>query len=210
MNPSFSAKLVYVGVVVLVAAVIGTIYVAQHDSVNSTGGDYAATGNVGGEHENIAVPSASVLQATPAQTTEGLVYLIEEEKLAHDVYQTLYDIYGARTFNNIQNSETRHQESVLSLLAARGIADPRSKELGVFHSADLQKLYDTLIARGRTSLSEAYAVGVLIEKTDIADIDNTLANLDAAQTDIKTVLDSLRRGSENHLRAFSSKVYYYL
>jgi len=200
------APVILISVLVMCSAVLAAALVATNDARYGTAERRTNAPAGGNDHEAIVTPSAAVLEATPAQVSDELLYLIEEEKLAHDVYLTLYDLYGARTFNNIQNSETRHQESVLSLLKARGIADPRSSQVGVFHDPDLQVLYDTLIARGRASLSEAYAVGVLIEKTDIADIDKTLSNLDPAQTDIKTVLDSLRRGSENHLRAFSSKV----
>jgi hypothetical protein len=195
-----------IGALILCSAVLGAALVAANNTSFSTSERQQNTQSGTDTHESIVTPSAAVLESTPTQISDKLLYLIEEEKLAHDVYQTLYDIYGARTFSNIQNSETRHQDSVLTLLRSRNIADPRSSEVGVFHNTDLQALYDTLIARGRTSLGEAYAVSVLIEETDIADIDKTLDGLDPAQTDIKTVLDSLRRGSENHLRAFSSKV----
>lgn len=197
---------ILIGVLILCSAVFTAVLIATNASSHDVTSQQTPSSTRSNDHEAIVAPSTAVLESTPSQVTDELLYLIEEEKLAHDVYLTLYDIYGARTFNNIQNSETRHQESVLTLLRSRDIADPRSNKVGVFHNADLQALYDTLVARGRVSLSEAYAVGVLIEKTDIADIDKTLASLDPAQTDIKTVLDSLRRGSENHLKAFSSKV----
>ena len=199
-------QLLIIGALILCSAVLVAALVAANNARYDATGQRQNTQSSTDTHESIVTPSAAVLESTPTQTSDKLLYLIEEEKLAHDVYQTLYDIYGARTFSNIQNSETRHQDTVLTLLRSRDIADPRSSKVGVFHNTDLQVLYDTLIARGKTSLSEAYAVGVLIEETDIADIDKTLEGLDPAQTDIKTVLDSLRRGSENHLRAFSSKV----
>lgn len=154
----------------------------------------------------VVTPSATVLASTSKMVEDQLLYLIEEEKLAHDVYQAMYEKYGARTFSNIQASETKHQESVLALLKARGIADPRSGKAGVFTNASLQKLYDSLIAQGNKSVTDAYAVGVKIEEIDIADIEKDLQQLDPAQTDIQTTLENLKRGSENHLRAFSRKV----
>lgn len=199
-------QLLTIGALILCSAVLGAALVAANNTRYDATGQRQNAQSVTSTHESIVTPSAAVLESTPTQVSDKLLYLIEEEKLAHDVYQTLYDIYGARTFSNIQNSESRHQDSVLTLLRSRDIADPRSSKVGVFHNTDLQALYDTLIARGKTSLGEAYAVGVLIEETDIADIDKTLDSLDPAQTDIKTVLDSLRRGSENHLKAFNSKV----
>lgn len=78
-------------------------------------------------------------------TASALVYLIEEEKLAHDVYVTLGDTWGSNVFANIAGSETTHQELVLPLLDERGITDPRSTEVGVFTDPALQELFDELV-----------------------------------------------------------------
>lgn len=158
------------------------------------------------KHVDITPPSEFVLNSTSVDTKNNLLYLIEEEKLAYDVYFKMYEKYGARVFGNIFKSEDNHQSRVLSLLVARGISDPRSESVGVFKNPNLQKLYFDLIARGNQSLSEAYKVGVAIEELDIADIKDNLAKLDAAQIDIKITLDSLLAGSENHLRAFNRQV----
>ncbi len=42
---------------------------------------------------------------TQVSQNDLLLYLIEEEKLAHDVYAQMYDIYGARVFGSILQSE---------------------------------------------------------------------------------------------------------
>lgn len=189
-----------------VAAWIGVLVGRQNDTAYTRGTPQATTTDSVAHDEAIVAPSKEVVEATTDATIDQLLYLIEEEKLAHDVYKTMYDLYSAQTFKNIQSSELRHQASVLTLLTNRGIADPRSNIVGTFNNPDLQALYNTLIAQGKQSLTEAYKVGVLIEKTDIADIDKSLTGLDPQQTDIKAVLDSLRRGSENHLAAFSRKV----
>lgn len=157
-------------------------------------------------YQNVVVPPESVLQSTSDETKSQLLYLIEEEKLAHDVYQKMYDLYGARIFSNITKSEAGHQSRVLALLEARDIPDPRSSQAGVFADQSLQKLYAELIAQGSQSLEEAYKVGVAIEEMDIADIKQDLKTLDPSQTDIETVLEALLQGSENHLRAFNRQV----
>jgi hypothetical protein len=136
--------------------------------------------------------------------TEQLLYLIEEEKLAHDVYTVMYKKYGANVFGNILESESTHQSRVLSLMQTRGIADPRSSELGVFKNTELQKLYDDLIEQGNQSAQEAYKVGVAIEEKDIADISKQLETSTAS--DVVETLEDLRRGSENHLRAFNRQL----
>lgn len=204
----FVIPAVLIGAVLFVAAggAAALLFKTAQQTTAPRGYQNQSTVTAVSDHADVVVPSDAVLKTTSDETSDKLLYLVEEEKLAHDVYMALYNLYGVRVFSNISASETRHEESVLSLLDARGITDPRSSEPGVFRDQDLQKLYDTLMARGRTSVSEAYAVGVLIEQTDIADLDETLSSLDPAQTDIKTVVESLKRGSENHLRAFSRKV----
>ncbi|MGP6203876.1 DUF2202 domain-containing protein [Microbacterium sp. F2] len=128
-----------------------------------------------------------------------LLYLIEEEKLAHDVYTVLGDLWGGNVFANIAASEISHQDAVATLLVEYDIADPRSDEIGVFTDPDLQALYDQLVAEGSQSRAAAIDVGILIEQADIADLQNTL---DGAPDDVAVVVERLLRGSENHLAAF--------
>ncbi|MDF1478521.1 DUF2202 domain-containing protein [Leifsonia sp. H3M29-4] len=135
-----------------------------------------------------------------ADTAASLLFMIEEEKLAHDVYVTLGSIWGSNIFANIAESEVTHQGLVLPLLQTRGLTDPRSTEVGVFTNPDLQTLYDELIARGSTSQAEAIQVGILIEEKDIADIAAAIAVEDEA--DVISVYERLLSGSENHLAAF--------
>ncbi|MBP7760655.1 DUF2202 domain-containing protein [Candidatus Saccharibacteria bacterium] len=141
--------------------------------------------------------------ATKDTTESLLLYLIEEEKLAHDVYTKMYELYGVRVFGNILSSEQAHQSRVLTLLQARNVADPRSAELGVFRNQELQTLYNQLIAQGSKSVIQAYKAGIAIEEKDIADINAQLKT--ASDQDVILTLEGLRRGSENHLRAFSSQ-----
>lgn len=164
-------------------------------------------------HENMSVEDAmeshgiAPLSAKDAsnnsETAKELAYLLEEEKLAHDVYQAMYDKWGARVFGNIKGSETMHGDMVWAVMESRSLSDPRKTEFGKFTNPELQTLYDQLIARGNQSVTDAYKVGVSIEEKDIADLKETLAKLDAKDTDVKDVIDNLIRSSENHLRAFS-------
>lgn len=156
------------------------------------------------ETPNILDESPIVGSSTPPTTESLLLYLIEEEKLAHDVYTVMHDLYGTRVFGNILSSESTHQSRVLTLLDARGIADPRSAEIGVFTNKELQTLYNQLVEQGKISETEAFKAGVIIEEKDIKDISTQLAT--ASDTDVISTLEDLRRGSENHLRAFSKQL----
>ena len=149
----------------------------------------------------VADPAATSLSATEK---ESLLYMREEEKLARDVYNAFYDRYGLRVFSNIAASEQAHMNAVLTLLNRYGLADPAATTPGVFNNADLQALYDDLIAQGNQSLTEALRAGVLIEETDIADLQDGLAL--TTHADLRAVYNNLLRASQNHLRAFSRQL----
>lgn len=154
-----------------------------------------------------AEPKAPVIDkgiATADATTEQLVYLIEEEKLAHDVYSAMFELWGSKVFGNILKSEANHQSQVLTIMNTRDIADPRSSEEGVFENEELQDLYDQLIAKGSKSAIDAYEVGVAIEELDIDDLTKMLAT--AKDADVIAMMENLRKGSENHLRAFNNQL----
>ncbi|MBI1298358.1 DUF2202 domain-containing protein [bacterium] len=147
----------------------------------------------------VTAPSTAALSA---DEIAGLVFMVEEEKLAHDVYVQMYELWGVRTFSNISSSESKHMDAVRTLLSRYGIDDPTvGNGVGVFENADLQALYNELIDMGSQSVSAALQVGVLIEETDIADLEVHIAELE--HDDIARVYASLLRGSQNHLRAFS-------
>lgn len=150
------------------------------------------------------MPAVDTGIATADATAEQLVYLIEEEKLAHDVYQAMFDLWGSRVFGNILKSEQTHQSQVLTVMNTRDIADPRSATAGVFKNAELQALYNELIAKGSKSAVDAYEVGVAIEVLDIDDLTKMLAT--AKDADVIAMMENLRKGSENHLRAFNNQL----
>lgn len=51
---------------------------------------------------------------------DDLLYMREEEKLARDVYITLYEKWGIPVFNNISNRESDHND-LLRVINALGI-----------------------------------------------------------------------------------------
>jgi hypothetical protein len=148
-------------------------------------------------------PAAAATTPLTANEIAGLKFMREEEKLAHDVYVMFYQQYGLAIFNNIANSEAAHMAAVKTLLDRYGIADPAAGNgVGVFENAELQALYNQLIAQGRQSLSAALKVGGAIEEIDILDLKERLATTTPA--DIRQVYTRLLNGSYNHLRAFAN------
>jgi len=150
-------------------------------------------------------PSTSPVVTLSAEEIAGLKYMREEEKLAHDVYVFMYDLWGDNVFNQISKSETTHTNAILDLLVKYGIDDPAAGKLpGEFTNPALQALYDTLVVMGQATLIDALKVGALIEETDIRDINAKKSVTDEA--DILRVYNHLLCGSRNHLRAFDGKL----
>jgi hypothetical protein len=159
--------------------------------------------NVDGSAGQYNLPPATTGELS-ADESAALLYMREEEKLAHDVYVTLYTQWNLPTFQNISRSEQTHTDAVKTLIDRYGLTDPASSKVGVFTNPDLQALYNDLVARGSQSLSEALKVGAAIEEIDIMDLEKSLAQNDNA--DIRQVFNNLINGSYNHLRAFVSNL----
>lgn len=156
-------------------------------------------GQVG--HSDAATANLDLGVLTVEQEAE-MAFMAEEEKMAGDLYEAFYDMYGVRVFTNIAASEDRHQAAVGELLDAYGLNDPTDgSAVGEFTLPEVQDLYDELLAQGSESVEAAFEVGVLVEETDIADLAHAIDDLDAPRA--AAVYESLLAGSQNHLKAFS-------
>ncbi len=190
------------GRVVLGVVVAGTLVagVGVATAVAAPGGPRRG-GDVAQGTELNELPVSDLSQAE----IDGLLFMVEEEKLARDVYGTLYDVWGQATFERIAGSEQRHMDALKVLLERYDLTMPVDEDaVGEFANAELQGLYDSLVAEGRESLVSALRVGALIEEIDILDLEEAIAETDAA--DLVRVYENLLRGSRIHLRAFGAAV----
>ncbi|MEN8193937.1 MAG: DUF2202 domain-containing protein [Bacteroidota bacterium] len=143
----------------------------------------------------------AIEELSPAEE-EGLLFLREEEKLARDVYITLYEKWELTVFNNISKSEQKHTDAIKLLLDRYELDDPMMEDvIGIFKNEDLQNLYNSLVEKGNESIEEALKVGGAIEEIDILDLELQI-NEKVDNEDIKFVYSNLLRGSKNHIRAF--------
>lgn len=135
-----------------------------------------------------------------------LVFMREEEKLAHDVYSNLYELWSVPVFNNISKSETVHTNAIKGLLEIYGIEDPTIETVGEFSNVELQNLYNSLMQTGEASLIDALQVGATIEEVDIIDLEEAMAN--CTEDTVLVVYQRLANASGNHLRAFVRQLSY--
>jgi hypothetical protein len=129
-----------------------------------------------------------------------LAYLVEEEKLAGDVYDLAHSLYGSRVFASIGRAEDTHAAAVRVLLSRYGVADPTAgRAAGSFVDPSLRTLYAKLAAQVRSGRAAAIAAGIAIERADIKDLKALLAaDLPA---DVEQVAGNLLAGSRKHLAA---------
>lgn len=146
--------------------------------------------------------SSAPLQELDIVESNWLSYMREEEKLALDVYTALYEEWGLSIFSNIAESEMRHFDAIGTLIARYGLEDPAKSEPGIFSNPEIQALYDTFVAEGKTTIADALGVGVAIENKDIDDLREAISETD--NRDVLSVYANLLNGSDNHLAAFSS------
>lgn len=142
-------------------------------------------------------------QSTNLSTQEitDMKYMLEEEKVARDVYEFLDAKWDMRVFNNIKQSEQRHMDMVENLLNANKVTYKLHDEEGKFYIEDLQTMYNNLIEKGSKSKYDALEVGKMIEVADIEDLEKAIKK--TSKSDISDVYSQLIFASNNHLRAFN-------
>ena len=195
----------------------GTLLVALSLSLGACGSDAGSGGGTadagvdGTTLDGAGLDGVSQADATTdataglSQEDQDLTYLREEEKLARDVYLTLYDKWGLNPHKNIAASEQTHTDTVRDLLLKRGLTDPVTDDtVGVFANPVLAKLYTDLVALGSKSEIDALRVGATIEDLDIFDIEEMKKHTTNAE--ILAVYTALACGSRNHMRSFTGQL----
>ena len=168
----------------------------------STAAAVSAASGYGGGRDAASSLDASTLDATE---TANLVYMREEEKLARDVYITLYETWSLPVFDNIAASEETHTTQVEDMLEKYRVTDPVVDDtVGVFVDPHLASLYTTLVGQGSASSQAALYVGAAIEELDMIDLQEAIDATDNA--DIEQLYENLMSGSRNHLRAYVGQI----
>lgn len=154
--------------------------------------------------EDVLATEETKLQELDTDCMNSLPYMREEEKLAHDVYVNMYELWSIPVFDHISNSETIHTEAIKGLLDFYGMDDPALPGIGEFTNPDLQQLYDDLMNIGNASLIDGLIVGATIEEVDIIDLRDAIEN--CTEDTIVAVYSRLKRASGFHLKAFVAQL----
>ncbi len=146
-------------------------------------------------------PLCTVTGTVTYEEIAGFLFMREEEKLARDIYTYLFSKYNLPVFNNISKSENVHVTAILNLIKGFNIADNSNNNAGEYVNSDIRALYAKLKTMGDLSLIDALKAGVMIEETDISDLQKQLSV--TRNSSVRIVYTNLSKASEAHLRAFT-------
>jgi len=188
----------------LVSSIVALLSITA--SAKGNGGNHGSHG-FGNQNSQMVSSSQLMEQATELtqEQKDGLLFMVEEEKLARDVYLYLNELWGDSIFEKIAQSEQKHFDAMKSLVESYGLEAPTTLDTkGEFENEELQALYNSLIEKGKQSLVDALEVGVTIEETDITDLENRLNG--EIPANIQKSYQNLLRASYNHLKAFNRQL----
>ncbi|WP_457795328.1 DUF2202 domain-containing protein [Horticoccus sp. 23ND18S-11] len=169
--------------------------------VGCTAGSQACKGagpsDCAGTCTAVTSDSTPLVLGSAAQT--GLLFQIDEERMARELYLAFAGKWALRPFENIPVAEARH-EAVLRQLALRAGLTAPVAVAGRFASVEVQQRYDALLALGLESADSALRASAFVEEQDIADLQTLIASTDSAA--LKEAATALKTASGHHLNAF--------
>jgi hypothetical protein len=131
---------------------------------------------------------------------QGIMFIWEEEKVARDLYSSLYRGTNLTIFADLARSEQRHMDQAGMLMDGYGMKAPVTAEPGVFSNETLDGLYADLLAQGRRSEEDALKAAAVFEEISIVDLEREISS--ARAEDVRAVYQGLLAGSRKHLRSY--------
>lgn len=166
----------------------------------------------GGGPSNSSTKGQLAMLSDPTATAENIalitpdiLFSIDEERMARDVYDALYVQTGLKIFDSISDSEQKHYDAMLNSAINLGIdTSALLTTPGTYLNPEIQALYDDLMALGSQSTADALTVGKMIEEVDIADLKEMIDT--SPITSLDSVYTNLLNASYNHLDAFNAQI----
>ena len=143
---------------------------------------------------------ATAAAALSSREKEGLIFIWEEEKMARDLYTSLYENDKLSIFSDLARSEQSHMDQARAIVDKYALIITGKDEQGVFQNQTLQKIHDELLARGLSSDQDALKAAATFEEISIMDLEKEL-NATHAE-DVKAMYQGLQAGSQKHLRSY--------
>ena len=137
--------------------------------------------------------------------TADLLYIVQEERLAYDMYSLLYLEYELAIFQKIAASEEKHVATLSELISKYELTNPNDgMDPGEYENEVLQSFYDEMLAQAMQSKAWAIQTGVTIEEVDIEDLLVFQARVDAKN--LVQCYAHLEDASLKHLESFQDEL----
>jgi hypothetical protein len=146
--------------------------------------------------EETAGPSAT--GPLSAIHRQGMAFILEEERMARDLYLEFYKTTRLAVFLDVADSEEIHIASILTLMERRGLPAP-AESPGVYADKALQRMYEDLLAAA-DSPEAALRAAARVEEASVHDLSTEIEG--TLEPDLISVYGGLMVGSEKHLRTF--------
>jgi hypothetical protein len=150
------------------------------------------------------MPPAIGVAALSTHEKEGLSFIWEEEKMARDLYTSLYEKDKLSIFSDLARSEQSHMDQARAIIDKYALTIPEKDEQGVFQNKTLQKIHDELLAKGLSSDQEALNAAATFEEISIMDLEKELNATHAK--DVMAMYQGLLAGSQKHLRSYVTEL----
>lgn len=194
-----------IGLSALGAVAVGGVVAAAGGGSSSSASHGGGNSNGGSSSQLATLSDPTATAENIALVTPDILFSIDEERMARDVYDALYAQTGLTIFDNISNAEQTHYDAILNSATNLGIdTSALLTTPGTYLNPEVQTMYNDLIALGSKSTADALSVGKTVEEVDIADLN---AMIDTSPiTSLDTVYTNLLSGSYNHLDAFNAQI----
>ena len=149
--------------------------------------------------------STAAVATLSSREKEGLIFIWEEEKVARDLYASLYEKNNLTIFLDLVRSEQSHMDQAKAIIEQYGLSTPGEDKPGIFQNQTMQEIHDELLTEGLQSDQDALKVAATFEEISIMDLEKELA---ATETeDIRMVYQGLLAGSRKHLRSYVAELH---
>ena len=150
-----------------------------------------------------ALQAQSLIGNQPKSKEAVIMYLVEQEKVAHDFYRSLDTMWVTDIFNRVANEEFEHVGKLSAVAAELMISVPNhfnEYPAGQFIDSKLRHLYAELMIAANFSLEDAYRTCANLEERKMYDLKMALKepNFELENLTYKALLI----GSEDNFKAF--------
>ena len=141
-----------------------------------------------------------------SQEIDGMLYLVENEKLLCDYFTVMYEKHKLPLFNQLAMNEQRHLNIISVKIDRYDLENPADqKPAGQFVNPQLQASYDQLIEIGNTGVYSALIAAVQKVERDVVDIPAIISTFEG-NDDVVHVISGILLESQDNLDALKAEL----